>query len=165
MSKSERAEKLQKYREGYRELQQILDSIPRTMWNFKPEPKKWSIQEVIIHLCDTEANCYIRYRRAIAEPTKALMEFNQDVWADNLDYENQDTNLALAIFSLLRESNFKLLSDLPDETWINMVHHPEYGSQSLEDLLDTYVEHVPSHIAQIKRIHSVWKMNKIGQHA
>ncbi len=54
MDKQERNEKIELYGNGFAMLVEVLKDIPPEMWQFKPEPKEWSIHEVIIHLADSE---------------------------------------------------------------------------------------------------------------
>ena len=68
MNKQERAEKLELYGQGYQLLLETLKDIPQEMWKFKPEPKEWSVHEVLVHLADSETNAALRARKLIVEP-------------------------------------------------------------------------------------------------
>ena len=66
-------------------LMSTLKDIPREMWKFKPEPKEWSVHEVLVHLADSESNAALRARKLIVEPGGALMGYDQDKWAIELE--------------------------------------------------------------------------------
>jgi hypothetical protein len=68
MDKQVRDEKIELYGRGFGMLVEVLKDIPREMWQFKPEPKEWSIHEVIIHLADSESNAALRARMLIVDP-------------------------------------------------------------------------------------------------
>ena len=53
MNKQERNEKIELYGRGHDLLMQTLKDIPREMWKFKPEPKEWSVHEVLIHIAES----------------------------------------------------------------------------------------------------------------
>src|SRR3989337_4552452 len=119
MNREERDSKIELYGRGYDLLTAALAEIPREAWLFKPEPKEWSVHEVIIHLADSETNSYLRARRLIAEPGQPLMGYDQDVWAMKLDYHRQSTEDALQVTRLVRQMSYELIKDLPEETWGN----------------------------------------------
>ena len=68
MDAQERNEKIELYGRGYDLLIEALKDIPREMWKLKPEPKEWSVHEVLVHLADSESNAALRARKLIVEP-------------------------------------------------------------------------------------------------
>src|ERR671922_2903380 len=90
MNIEERNEKIELYGKGYDMLLETLKDIPKEMWKFKPEPKEWSVHEVIVHLADSESNAALRARKLIVEPGGMLMGYDQDKWAVELDYHDQN---------------------------------------------------------------------------
>ena len=66
MNQQERNEKIELYGRGYDLLTAALADIPRQAWLFKPDPKEWSVYEVLIHLADSESNAALRARRRSA---------------------------------------------------------------------------------------------------
>ena len=127
------------------------------MWQFKPSPRDWSIHEILIHLPDSEANSFGRFRAAIAQPGMRIMAYDQDVWANTLDYHAQDTEDAIEIMKYIRRMTYNLLKMQPDEVWANTIDHPENGIMSMDDLLDMYAVHIPDHIEQMRENYRVWK--------
>src|SRR5438093_1313145 len=97
MDKEERASKIEQYGRGYDLLTAALDQVPREAWLFKPEPKEWSVYEVLIHLADSESNAALRARKLIVEPGGTLMGYDQDKWTIELDYHDHNYEDALEI--------------------------------------------------------------------
>src|SRR5919205_3148624 len=126
MNKQKRAEKLELYGNGYQLLMETLKDIPKEMWKFKPEPKEWSVHEVLIHLADSESNGALRARKLIVEPGGTLMGYDQDRWAIALDYHDQNYEDTLQIVRLVRKTTYALLKKQPDEVFEHSVIHPEY---------------------------------------
>jgi len=158
MDKQERDEKIELYGRGFGMLVEVLKDIPREMWQFKPEPKEWSIHEVIIHLADSESNASLRARMLIVEPGGTLMAYDQDKWAIELNYHDQDLQDALEVTRLARKTTYELLRRQPDEVFDHIVIHPEYDEPyTFDDWLDIYSAHIPGHIEQIMNNYKIWR--------
>ena len=158
MDIQERNEKIELYGRGYDLLIQTLQDIPREMWTFKPEPKEWSVHEVLVHLADSESNAALRARKLIVEPGGTLMGYDQDKWAVELDYHDQSYEDALETLRLVRKTTYALLKKQPDEVFEHSVRHPEYDEPyTFEQWLDIYSAHIPGHIEQIQNNYRIWR--------
>jgi len=158
MKTDERNEKLELYGRGFDMLMETLKNFPREMWKFKPEPKEWSVHEVLIHLADSESNAALRARKLIVEPGGPLMGYDQDKWAVDLDYHEHSYEDALEIVRLVRKSTYELLKKQSDEVFEHTVKHPEYEEPyTFEKWLDIYSAHIPGHIEQIKNNYKIWR--------
>jgi len=160
MTQEERQAKLESYGNAYNNLIATLNELPKEMWQYKPSPAEWSIHEIIVHLADSEANSYIRCRRFIAEPGTMVMGYEQDLWASELKYHAQNADDALELFRLLRQMSYNLIRNISQKTWANVVEHSEFGIITMDDWLNTYENHIPIHVAQIKRNFENWKKQK-----
>jgi hypothetical protein len=139
-------------------LVEILKDVPTEMWKFKPEPKEWSVHEVLIHLADSESNAALRARKLIVEPGGVLMGYDQDLWAVELNYHEQNIEDALETVRLVRKTTYELLKQQPDEVFEHTVKHPEYDEPyTFEKWLDIYSAHIPGHIEQIMNNYKIWK--------
>lgn len=151
MNREERNEKIELYGKGYDMLMEALKDIPREMWKFKPEPKEWSVHEVLIHLADSESNAALRARKLIVEPGGTLMGYDQALWADKLNYYEHSVEDALEVLRLARKTTYQMLKKQPDEVFEHSVTHPEYEeSYTFEQWLDVYSAHIPGHIEQVR---------------
>lgn len=81
-----------------------------------PVPGEWSIQQILLHLADSEVVGYERLRRIIAEEHPPLQAYDEDAWGRGLYYHQQDCQLARDLFALLRQASAALLRQLPAET-------------------------------------------------
>lgn len=147
----ERAALLIDYRDGYKKISEAMKNIPFELWDFKPAPEKWSVREILIHLADSEVNAFVRARKMLAEPGSELMVYDQDKWAQQLNYAGQDIDMSMILFKTVREANYRMLITLTDDEWSRSAFHPERGKMSLEDWLLTYTAHVDKHIGQMFR--------------
>ncbi len=158
MDKSERNEKLELYGRGYEMLMEVLKDIPKEMWKFKPEPKEWSVHEIIIHLADSETIAAFRMRKMVVEPGGFLMPYDQDKWASDLNYHEQSVEDSLEVLRLARKTAYDLLKRLPDEVFSHSLVNPETKAEfTFERFLNIYPNHIPAHIEQIKNNYKIWK--------
>lgn len=153
----QRAEKMQSYAQAYDLLMEFLPTLPKEMWQFKPEPHRWSVHEILIHITDSEANSYVRCRRFIAEPGSAVAAYDENLWAQTLQYHDLSIEDSLELFRLLRKTSYDVIKDLPEETWSNTIYHSENGIMTMDDWLDSYESHIPVHIAQMERNLKAWE--------
>lgn len=158
MNVEERQAQLEKYRRAWDELIAALNEFPREMWQHKPAPDSWSIHEQIIHLPDSEQHSSSRFRCAIAQPGVTIFAYDQDIWADTLDYHAQSPDDALELLRHIRKANYDVLSRLPidGEVWSQTIEHPENGTMSLDNVLATYADHPYAHIQQMRACYEDW---------
>ena len=151
MDKTERETKLELYRGGYDLLKAALAEVPAEAMKFKPEPKEWSVYEIIIHIADSETNAALRARKLIVEPGSALMGYDQDKWAVELSYHEQNFDDALEATRIARKTTYELLKRQPEEVFSHWLKHPEYEDPyTFEKWINIYSGHIPGHIEQIK---------------
>lgn len=160
MTTAERKSKIKAYADGHKLMVKALKKFPKKMWKWKPGPEKWSIHEIVIHVADSETNAYMRARRFLAEPGESVMAYDQDKWAQALDYHAQDPNEALALIELVRKTTHKLIRNLPDETWNARCVHPEHDNYTFDRWLEIYGRHIHGHVAQMQRNYDAWKASK-----
>ncbi|MEW6737287.1 MAG: DinB family protein [Acidobacteriota bacterium] len=152
MDAAMRRELMEKYRTGPGKLERSIDGLSESELEFKPDPNKWSIREIVIHLCDSEIVGAYRIRSVLAEEGAFFTSYNQDKWAANLNYNKRNLNNALELFRLMRKSTGELFEDLCEEDWQRTGVHEERGRMTLLDLLELYAEHSENHVAQIRKI-------------
>jgi hypothetical protein len=157
MNADERRQKLDLYGKAYDLLTEAIKEFPVEMWQFRAGPDGWTIHEIIVHITDSEANSFIRCRRAIAEPGSAVLDYDEAGWAQRLHYHEQSTDDAIQLFRYLRQNSYKLVKDLPESMWANTIEHSANGTMTLDDWLNTYTSHVPDHVAQMREVYKAWQ--------
>jgi hypothetical protein len=158
MNTDERNELIEEYGRGFDLFTAALAEVPREAWDFKPTPKEWSVHELIVHMADSESIGGVRVRKLIAEPGGTLMTYEDTIWADALNYQNQSMDDAMQIFKLMRQTSYRLLKVLPDQAFALSAVHPEYEEPyTLEQWLHVYTGHVHNHIEQLQKTYQAWK--------
>ena len=161
MNDLERRQKIEAFGNAYFQLCDSLREFPREMWQYKPNSEQWSIQEILVHLADAEANAFVRFRKAIVEPGTAITVYDQTGWAEVLSYNTQNPNDSLELFRWLRATTYSIFRTLPESIWQNKVQHPERGPETLERMVDIYIVHIEKHIAQMRRLYETWKESDV----
>src|SRR5262249_18000398 len=141
-----------RYEKGPVLLRDAFSKVPREAWKWRPAPNAWSVQEILGHCADAEANA--------AEEKPAIAGFDQDRWAKILDYHQTRIGLALAAADVMRANTVGLLRLLPEEAWARAGIHSERGAYSAEDWLEIYAEHLEKHARQIDRNLAAWRQEE-----
>jgi hypothetical protein len=156
MNASARGELLIRYAQGPALLKTALAKYPEACLEFRPGPGKWSIQDIVLHLAESEVHGYLRGRTIIAEPGAAIVAYDQDRWAQSLDLSAQPLAEAVDLFRLLREIMARQLRALAEPAWEQFMVHPERGPVTLDAWLKLYVGHLDTHLAQMERTHKAF---------
>ena len=153
-------EVLERFRRAPEVLAVVLTGVFGEEIDYAPAPGKWSIRQIIAHLADSEMVGAHRFRQVIAEPNPTLVAWDQDAWAQNLDYARRLPKNSLDTFRRVRAENYDLLKALPESAYERAGTHTERGALTLRQLLDTYAEHAESHARQVQNIREEYKKAK-----
>jgi hypothetical protein len=66
---------------------------------------KWSIAQVLRHLADSDVVWGWRMRLILSQDRPVITGFDQDLWAERLDYANADPDESLKTYAVLRRDN------------------------------------------------------------
>jgi hypothetical protein len=119
----------------------------------RPEkPGKWSIMQVIQHLADSELVYGYRYRLALAQPNSEIQGYDQDLWANELKYNEAKLAEALEQWRILRRINLNMLRSLNQQQLARAGLHNERGPESVWKMVQMIAAHDLLHLNQIRRI-------------
>jgi hypothetical protein len=115
----------------------------------------WSIQQVVIHCMDSDLVSVDRMKRMIAEDNPTLIGYDENKFAANLFYDEQDADAAAAIVDANRKLFAKVLRKLPETAWGRKGTHNERGVLTVGGYLKVTVDHLEHHLKFIhaKRAH------------
>jgi hypothetical protein len=162
---SERSDLLERFRRGAEILAVATTGAAGAELDFKPSPEKWNVRTIVCHLADSEMVAAMRFRQVIAETNPSLQAFDQDAWADHLDYSRRKISQALETFRRVRGDTYELLKDLPEEAYSRKGTHTEHGELTLLDLLRRFAEHAEKHVRQIQSVRAAYKEQRAKQAA
>jgi hypothetical protein len=133
-------------------LRRLLKGLTGKQLNRAPVKGKWTITQLICHLTDTELVLSFRLRMAIAESGKPLQAIDEKLWAKRLGYPAGDVRERLALLTLLRKENVRLLRSLAPASWERFGMHEERGKETVARMAQMYAGHDVNHVAQILSI-------------
>jgi len=112
----------------------------------RPIPGKWSTQEVVSHVADTEIYFTDRIERTIALERPLLMDVDERPYPQRLRYQEFDLAEQLALFTALRRHIVRILKMQPPETWQRTAIHSGTGLVNLRQLMLQSVRHARHHL-------------------
>ena len=113
-------------------------------------PDKWTVRQILHHLADAETVLYDRIRRTISKPHQVLWGFDQDAWAQELDYEHFPLEINKAIFVAVRQGVMYLAEQHYEEKGHLPFVHSFTGLKDLKHLFDKVLWHGDRHLQQIE---------------
>ena len=137
---------IDKYEAGGEQLALAIRGLTREDLLAVPIAGKWSTQQVVIHLMDSDLIATDRMKRIIAEDNPTLIGYDETKFARNLHYDDQSAADAVKIFDLNRKMFAGVLRKLPDSTFQRSGMHNERGKVTLGDQINSYVKHLEHHL-------------------
>jgi len=111
-----------------------------------PVPGTWSIQQIVMHLYDSDLIASDRMKRIIAEDNPPLVGYNETAFSQKLFYEALDPCVAADVFDKNRQLTAVILRKLPDSTFLRYGTHSEVGKVPLAEMVEKYVHHLEHHL-------------------
>lgn len=143
---------IEAYRDAPARLARALDGVREEDLRTRAIPGKWAIQEIALHVADSELVGAVRVRKVLAEKRPELPGYNQELFATGLDYIGRDAafrRAALHGFRNLRETTGAFFDSAAPGDWKREGIHPIFGALTLRQLLEMYADHGERHIGQI----------------
>lgn len=157
---SEIAELLERFRRGPELLAVAITGAAGPEFDYVSEPGGWSVRQVMAHVSDAEIVGADRFRRVIAEDNPTLLAYDQNAWAEKLDYAKRKPSHALDTFRRIRAENHELLKDLPEAVFERTGNHSEHGPMTLHQLVQIYAEHAENHAIQLRKIRDAYRQSR-----
>jgi DinB superfamily len=153
---------IDQYESGPSRLRQAIAGLGRSELTWKPPAEAniglWSIQQVVIHLLDSDLIGIDRMKRIAAEVNPLLIGYNETLFANSLFYEDQSVEDACTILELARRMFAGVLRKLPEAAFEKTGIHNEIGKVVLGKQVEKYHEHFERHLDFIAK-----KRRKLGK--
>jgi uncharacterized damage-inducible protein DinB len=137
---------VEQYAAGAETINQAIAGLSREDLNALPVPGTWSIQQIVLHLMDSDLISSDRMKRVIAEENPTLIGFDETAFARGLFYEALDAGLAAELFAKNRQLMAETLRRVPDEAFDRFGTHSERGRVTLGQLVQGMVDHLEHHL-------------------
>lgn len=117
----------------------------------RPFPGKWTPNEIIGHLSDSEWVYGFRIRLILCEDKPTILGMDQDLWVAGQRHNDRQPKDLVAMFRNLRSANIALWKQMTPSDHKRFGRHNERGEESLGVMLKMNAGHDLSHIDQITR--------------
>jgi hypothetical protein len=131
----------------------LLEGLSNEVYTWKQSDEKWSLLEIICHLCDEEREDFrFRLNHVLTNPDEPMPSINPPVWVKERNYAGQDYETKIAEFAAERDKSSAWLNTLGQANWSNAYKHPKLGPLSAEMFLANWLAHDYLHIRQITKL-------------
>lgn len=141
---------IERYAAGANALTEAIAGLTKEELNAHPVPGTWSIQEIVLHMMDSDLIGADRMKRVAAEDHPTLIGYNETLFAKTLYGDDLDVQLAAEIFAKNRQMTAAMLRRLPDTAFARTGYHNEHGDLSLAEFLANYVGHLDHHLKFVR---------------
>ncbi len=112
-------------------------------------PGKWTVRQLLHHITDADTVLYDRIRRTISNPGQVIWAFDQDLWAQGLEYATFPLEVNKAIYEATRAAVLHLAHHHYAQAADKEFVHSATGLRTLKDEFDKVVWHNQRHLDQI----------------
>ena len=114
----------------------------------RPEPKEWSVHELLGHFFDAEIVYAFRWRLVLAQDDPTLIGYDQDAWTT---LRRPPFNDMLFAFTALRRANLAMLRATDESLWDRSGRHEERGEESVRLGVALIAGHDRAHLKQLEQ--------------
>ncbi len=116
----------------------------------KPNPEKWSKQEILGHLIDSASNNHHRFVRAGYDAVKDFPPYDPDNWVKLQQYNEMPWNNMVELFCLYNLHLVHVLNIFPVEKLNSMCYFVGKDNPvTIEYVIRDYLRHLKHHLDQI----------------
>lgn len=136
-------------------LEKMLETATEEQMSWKPAEDRWSISEVLGHLYHVEHEMYRkRVQLFLDEEDHPLFEsYDQTVSYEQGEYSGKPGRVQLKRFAGERWHSLAMLYQLPAGAERMPARHPQFGSLTLEMMLNDWAYHDLGHIRQVGELY------------
>ena len=141
---------IETYAAGGQKLRQAVEGLTRENLLARPGPGNWSIQELVIHLADSEEIAVDRMKRIVTEDNPTLLYADETAYVERLFHDQQSLDDALTLFEVGRRQWSRVLRLLPDDAFSRQGTHNRKGIVTLGGMIEGYIKHLDHHLVFLK---------------
>jgi hypothetical protein len=149
---------IDKFAVGGQVLRAAVGGLTRDDVLAKPGPGAWSIQQLVVHLADSDAIAIDRMKRVIAEDNPTLLSADETAYVERLYCDAQSIEDAVLLFEVGRRQFARVLRNIPDSAFDRAGTHNVRGRMTVRDLVAEYAAHLEHHL---KFLHA--KRERLGK--
>jgi DinB superfamily len=142
--------RIEAYVAGGKQLCDAYAGLNRQDLLATPIPGTWSLQQIAIHMMDSDLIGADRMKRIAAMEKPLLIGYDETAFA-NLPGTNEiDAMEACRMFADNRRLTAIIFRSLPDESFQRWGIHNESGKVTLAEMIDKYIDHLDGHLVHVR---------------
>ncbi|BBI36321.1 DinB family protein [Cohnella abietis] len=146
-----RTDSIENYLQTATKIRNSVQGLSEDQLLWKPGPAKWSINEIVGHLVDSNIVNSYRIRKIISEPVSPLATFAHNEWTSQQRFNETELDEILAVYDAITRYNALLLRKLNEEQWLSVGMKLDEPI-SIAHIIDRFIcNHVQEHLGQIER--------------
>ncbi|MBI1743186.1 DinB family protein [Candidatus Acetothermia bacterium] len=130
-------------------LSHMMSSAPKSVWDKRPDPERYTLREVAAHLADWEGVWFERLDKVRTQEMPTLQGYNPDDFLKKNNYAQIEVGTSLKRFQEGRAKILKMLENLEISQWSRKGNHTERGLLTMQDLAVIIVGHDSYHLRQV----------------
>ncbi len=132
-------------------LGQSIAGLSKAELTAFPVPGTWSIQQIVMHMVDSDLIAAHRMKQIIAEENPTLIRFDETAFGERLFYDDVDPALACDLFVKNRQLLGQILRRQPDAIFERHGTHNVRGRVTLAEQLALYTNHLHHHLEFLRQ--------------
>jgi DinB superfamily len=139
------------YVDGGRQLESAYSGLSRSDLLAIPVPGTWSLQQIAIHMMDSDLIATDRMKRIASMDKPLLCSYDETAFSQLPGTNDLNAMLACEIFAKNREMTAVILRSLSDACFDRVGIHTEIGKVTLGEMVSKYIDHLAGHMEHIVR--------------
>src|SRR5262245_36503744 len=135
---------------GGETLRRAVEGLSREDFLARPGPGTWSIQELVIHVVDSDAIAIDRMKRILTEENPTLLYADATAYIARLFPDEQSIEDALTFFDVGRRQWARVLRRLPDDAFSRQGTHNRTGIVTVGGMVAGYTDHLEHHLVFLR---------------
>ncbi|MEO8268513.1 MAG: DinB family protein [Aureliella sp.] len=149
MDRAHLESRIDTYAAGGKLLVDAYAGLTQAQLSAVPIPGTWSLQQIAIHLFDSDLIASDRMKRIAAMEHPLLIGYDETAFSQLPGTNELDAHQACNIFFQCRQMTATILRSLPDESFARYGIHNEAGKVTLAEMIDKYIEHLDGHLVHV----------------
>lgn len=139
-------ELIEQYAHGGPQMRQAFAGLAKDDLLCTPIPGTWSLQQIAVHLMESDAIGTDRMKRIAAMNKPLLIGYDESEFCKLPGVGSLDINEVCEMFDRNRQLTAVILRSLPDESFLRWGVHNEIGRVILGEMVEKYIHHLEDHL-------------------
>jgi DinB superfamily len=142
---------IEKFADGGAQLKAAYQGLTLEQLFAYPIPNTWSLHQIAVHMMDSDLIGCDRMKRIACMDKPLLVGYDETAFSQLPGSNDIDTYEAIDIFARNRRMFAIILRHLPDAAFERVGIHTEKGKVTLEEMVQSYIQHLNGHLEWIAK--------------